>query len=318
MNTTTSDLLRATATAASGRRGAGRRDGGKGRSTPSPWLAVPALVFFVAFAIIPLVGVVALSFSKWDGLTNPTWAGVDNWKAVLRDPQTWSSVGLSLKVMVLSWIVQTPISLLLGVFSATRQRYRAIFAVLYFLPLLMSAAAIAIAYKALLDPNFGAGSALHISALSQDWLGDPNLVLYVVVFVIAWQFVPFHTLLYQGGVRQIPTSMYEAARLDGAGPVQQFFHITLPQLRNTIITSSTLMLVGSLTYFDIVYVLTQGGPGTSTRLLPLHMYLTGFSNSNMGQASVLAVILVFLGLSLSLGLTKLSGFNRMSSQMEGS
>ena len=86
-------------------------------------------------------------------------------------------------------------------------------------------------------------------------------MLYTVIFIIAWQFIPFHTLLYQGGVRQIPASMYEAATIDGAGPIRQFFSITLPQLRNTIITSSTLMLVGSLTYFDLVYVLTQGGPG---------------------------------------------------------
>jgi raffinose/stachyose/melibiose transport system permease protein len=142
-------------------------------------------------------------------------------------------------------------------------------------------------------------------------------VLYTLILIISWQFIPFHTLLFQGGVRQIPTSMYEAATIDGAGTVRRFFSITLPQLRNTLITSSTLMLVGSLTYFDIVYVLTQGGPGTATRLLPLDMYLTGFSNNDMGQASVLGVILVVMGLTLSLGLTKLSGFNKMSSQMEG-
>ncbi|MFP3381206.1 sugar ABC transporter permease, partial [Bacillus sp. SIMBA_069] len=83
------------------------------------------------------------------------------------------------------------------------------------------------------------------------------------------QFVPFHTLLYQAGARGIPVQLYEAATIDGAGTLQQFFHITLPQLRNTIVTSSTLMLTGSLTYFDVVYVLTAGGPGNATRLLPL-------------------------------------------------
>ena len=86
-------------------------------------------------------------------------------------------------------------------------------------------------------------------------------MLYVVIFAIAWQFVPFHTLLYQAGVRQIPTSLYEAASIDGAGRIKQFRYITLPQLRNTIVTSSTLMLVGSLTYFDLIFVLTAGGPG---------------------------------------------------------
>ncbi len=122
--------------------------------------------------------------------------------------------------MVVSWLVQTPISLLLGVFTAGSQKYRAVLAVLYFLPLLLSSAAIAIAYKALLDPNFGLAEGLGLPFLAQDWLGNPHLVLFVVIFVIAWQFVPFHTLIYQGGVRQIPASLYEAAEIDGAGPGQ--------------------------------------------------------------------------------------------------
>jgi raffinose/stachyose/melibiose transport system permease protein len=280
-------------------------------------LAVPALVFFVVFALVPLAGAVVLSFADWDGLGDLGWAGWSNWAGVLTDPVTGQALLLTVKIMVVSWLVQTPISLLLGVFTAGTQRYRAVLAVLYFVPLLLSSAAVAIAFKAILDPNFGIGGAPGLGFLAQDWLGDPDLVLYVVIFVIAWQFVPFHTLLYQAGVRQIPTSLYEAATIDGASTVAQFRHITLPQLRYTIVTSSTLMLTGSLTYFDVVFVLTGGGPGTSTRLLPLDMYLTGFSANDMGGASVLAVILVVAGLGLAFVLTKFSGFARMSSEQEG-
>ncbi|VXC33179.1 Sugar ABC transporter permease [Microbacterium sp. 8M] len=284
---------------------------------PSFLYAVPALVMFVAFAIIPLVVVSGLSFTNWDGIGVITPAGLNNWIAALGDPETWHSLGLTLLVMVLCWVIQTPLALLLGVFTAGKQKYRAVFAVLFFVPLLISSAAIAIAWRALLDPNFGLGASSGLRWLARDWLGNPDTVLYVVVIIIAWQYVPFHALLYQGGVQQIPESMYEAATLDGAGRIAQFFHITLPQLRNTVITSSTLILVGSLTYFDIVYVLTQGGPGTSTRILPLQMYLTGFVGSNMGAASVLAIILVALGLILSLTLTRLTGFSRMTSDLEG-
>ncbi len=296
---------------------AGARPGSASRG-PSLWYTAPALVLFVAFALIPLVVVLGLSFTQWDGLSDITFAGTSNWSEALTDPQTWQSLWLTIQVMVLSWIIQTPIAILLGVFTAGRQRYRAVYAVLYFVPLLISAAAIAISWRALLDPNFGVGQATGIEALAQNWLGNPDTALYVLIVVIAWQFIPFHALLYQGGVQQIPTSMYEAATVDGAGRVQQFFHITLPQLRNTVVTSTTLMLVGSLTYFDIVFVLTAGGPGTSTRVLPLDMYITGFQSYNMGVASVLAVILVVLGLTLSLVLTRLSGFSRMSSDLEGS
>ncbi|MGP4014616.1 carbohydrate ABC transporter permease [Saccharopolyspora sp. 5N708] len=286
-------------------------------SSANGLLALPALAFFVVFALVPLAGAVVLSFVRWDGLGAISWEGLGNWTSVLSDPVTSGALLLTLKIMVASWLVQTPISLLLGVFTAGTQRYRAVLAVLYFLPLLLSSAAVAIAFKAVLDPNFGLGATPGLSVLAQDWLGDPDLVLYVVVFVIAWQFVPFHTLLYQAAVRQIPDSLYEAATIDGAGRLKQFRYITLPQLRYTIVTSSTLMVTGSLTYFDVVFVLTGGGPGNATRLLPLDMYLTGFTANDMGAASVLAVILVVIGLGLAFVLTRFSGFARMSSEQEG-
>lgn len=290
----------------------GVRDAG-----PSGWLAVPALVFFLAFAVVPLAGVVFLSFTSWNGLGEIKLEGLSSWTTVLSDPVTGNALVVTAKIMFFSFIVQAPVSLLLGVFTAGSQKYRAALAVLYFLPLLLSSAAVAIAFKALLDPNFGLGPGFNLPVLAQDWLGNSDLVLFVVVFVIAWQFVPFHTLIYQGGVRQIPTSLYEAAEIDGAGRFRQFWNITLPQLKYTIITSSTLMVVGSLAYFDLIFVLTGGGPGYSTRLLPLHMYLTGFKANDMGAASALGVMLIVIGLGLALLLQRLGGKNRNASQLEG-
>lgn len=287
------------------------------KTGPSNWLLVPALSFFGVFALLPLAGVVALSFFAWDGLGTPQFAGLSAWVKVFQDPVTLNAMWLTLLMTVLSYAVQFPLSLLLGTFMAGHQRYREAFSVLYFLPLLFSAAAVGIAFKALLDPNFGMSRAFGLDFLRQDWLGSPNFAFYTLIMVISWSFVPFHSLLYQAGVRQIPKSMYEAATLDGAGRVRQFFAVTLPQLKYTIVTSSTLMLVGSLTYFDLVFILTGGGPGNSTRILPLDMYLTGFRSYQMGPASVIAVILVAVGLTLSLVLNRISGADRMESQMEG-
>jgi raffinose/stachyose/melibiose transport system permease protein len=281
------------------------------------WLAVPALVFFVGFGVIPLGGVLLLSFASWDGLGDIHFAGLTSWTAVLADPSLPHALWVTFLVMALSWLAQTPISLLLGVFLAGSQRYRAMLSVLYFVPLVLSSAAIAITYKALLDPNFGLGAGLRISLLSQDWLGEPGLALGVVVFVVSWQFIPFHSLIYQGGVRQIPRSLYEAAEIDGAGRVRQFFSITLPQLKYTVITSSTLMVVGSLTFFDLIFVLTAGGPGDATRVLALDMYKRGFQANLMGPASVIAVILVLVGLALALLLRKVGGRDASASQLDG-
>lgn len=281
------------------------------------WMALPALLFFLFFGGVPLVGVVLLSFTQWDGIGAISWLGLGNWTSVLADPVMWKAMGLTFGIMIFSWLVQTPLALLLGVFTAGTQRYRAFLAVLYFLPLLMSAAAISIAYKALLDPNFGLAASLGIPILVQNWLGSPTLVLFVVIFVLSWMYVPFHSLIYQGGVRQIPKTMYEAASIDGAGTVRQFFSITLPQLKYTIITSSTLMVVGSMTSFDLIFVLTGGGPGDATRVLALDMYLRGFRANQMGPASVIAVLIVLIGLALAQLLQRLGGKDKTSSQMEG-
>jgi raffinose/stachyose/melibiose transport system permease protein len=289
------------------------------RSSSLTWMALPAFAFFVAFGVVPLVGVLVLSFTSWDGIDEITSirpTGFDSWRAVLSDPGLLRALWVTFEVMALSWLVQTPMSILIGAFLAGHQRYREVLAVLYFIPLLLSSAAIAITYKALLDPNFGLGAGLQIPLLVQDWLGRPYLALGVIIFVVSWQFIPFHSLIYQGGVRQIPKTMYEAALIDGAGRVRQFFNITLPQLKYTIITSSTLMVVGSLTFFDLIFVLTEGGPGDATRVLALAMYKTGFQANLMGPASAIAVILVLVGLVLALLLRRIGG-SSTASQLEG-
>ena len=288
-----------------------------GRSGRVGYLAVPALVFFIAFGVVPLFGVLYLSFSSWDGIGDITWNGLGNWQSILGDPALRHSLWVTFLVMVLSWAVQTPACILIGAFLAGNQRYREWLAVLYFIPLLFSSAAVAITYKGLLDPNFGIGAGLGIPLLSQDWLGEGRLAMGVLIFIVSWQFIPFHALLYQGAIRQIPRSLYEAAQLDGAGRVRAFWSITLPTLRYTIVTSSTLMVVGSLTFFDLIWVLTAGGPGDSTRVLALDMYIRGFRGNQMGPASVIAMILVLFGLGLSLLFRRLGGGSASDSQLEG-
>lgn len=282
-------------------------------------MAAPALILFGLFGLVPLAGVVALSLSRWDGLGPLGWAGAANWHGVLTDGATWQALWLTVKVMAVSWLVQTPLALALGLFQAPRGRWRSVLAVVWFLPLLLSAVAVGLTWQSLLDPAFGLGSTPGLHWLARPLLGSPGLALYTVIFVIAWQFVPFHALLYQAGLRQIPETLYEAAAIDGAGPWTRFLRITLPQLRYTLVTSTTLMLVGSLTSFDLIFVLSSGtgGPGTATRVLPLAMYITGFQAHDMGRASAVATLLVLIGLGLSLLTTRLSGFHRMDSRQEG-
>jgi len=289
------------------------------------WVAVlwttPALVFYAVFALIPMLIAVYLSFTQWNGLSTAVWVGWKNWIALFSDSITGHSLILTFELMVLSWVIQTPLSLLLGVFMAGRQRYRSVLGVFYFIPLLFSTVAIGLTWESILDPNFGLLNTLlrtiGLPWLAKGWFGDPHLAFYVIVALIAWQFVPFHALLYMGGARQIPRELYEAASIDGAGRLPQFFSITIPQLKYTIITSTTLILTGSLTYFDLIWVTTGGGPGYATRILPLQMYITAFQSESVGYGSVLAVLLAVIGILLSFILLRFSGFTRMSSQREG-
>jgi raffinose/stachyose/melibiose transport system permease protein len=281
----------------------------------------PPMALFCVFIIVPMAAAVVLSLVRWNGLGTPRWAGGANWAEFFRDPVARTSAVVTAKVVVLSYVVQTPISMALGLFTAGRPRYRSVYATIYVLPLLMSTAGIALMWESLLDPNFGALTALsrtwHLAAIQQNWLGNPDLTLYVIIAIIAWQFIPFHTLLYAVGRRQIPAVLYEAATLDGASPARIFWRVTLPQLRYTVVTSGILMIVGALTYFDIIYILTDGGPGYTTRVLSLDMYNVAFVQDQYGYASVLAVILGVIGIAVAVGLVRFTGFASMASQQEG-
>ncbi|MFC0534054.1 carbohydrate ABC transporter permease [Phytohabitans kaempferiae] len=289
------------------------------RERPGFIWALPAAVFFTIFGIVPIVVVLYLSFTTWNGLGTPEWAGTRNWQALPGDSDALNSIKVTMQLTVLCWLIQTPLSLLLGVWAAGPQRSRALLSTLFFLPLLLSTAAIALTWLSLLDPNFGLAASLgsYVGVSDGNFLGADDRALYAVAAVISWQFVPFHTLLYQAAARQIPASLYEVAEIDGARTVRQFLSITLPQLRNTIIASSVLIVVGSLTYFETILLLTNGGPGTATRVLPLHMYVKGFVGFDMGYASVLAVLLVAVGTALSVLIVRSTGYHRMTSDREG-
>ncbi|MFB7503086.1 carbohydrate ABC transporter permease [Streptomyces broussonetiae] len=302
--------------AVSGRRLKARR-AGVGVTRPGFAWAVPATVFFLLFAILPLVLVAVLSFTSWDGITSPHFNGLANWTKLIHDPVMTQSIWLTLVLTVLGVVTQTPISILLGVWAAGPQRNRAVLSAIFFVPLLLSATAVSVLWRALLDPNFGVPGQLPWLFGNGNLLGNQPGSIAVLTFVGMWQFTPLHTLLYQGGARAVPQVLYQAAAIDGAGTVRQFFHVTLPQLRNTMITSMILMVVGGLTTFDTVLILTQGGPGTDTTVSAYYMYVQGFKDFDFGAGSAIALVLVVVATLISLAVVRLSGYDKMRSTAEG-
>lgn len=295
----------------------GRGSGGPSVGRPGFLWALPATLFFTAFAVVPLVLVAVLSVLSWSGIGTPEFVGLQNWRSLIHDSVMLDSLWLSLLLTGLGVAVQTPMSLLLGTWAAGPQRNRAVLSAVYFVPLLLSAAAISVLWRALLDPNFG------VPSYAQWLFGDGNLfghqstAIGVLVFVGAWQFTPFHTLIYQGAARAIPDVLYQAAQIDGAGRVRQFFSITLPQLRNAAITSIILQVVGGLTTFDTVLILTQGGPGTDTTNTAYYMYEKAFRSFDFGTGSAIALVLVVVATLISLVVVRVSGYDQMRSELEG-
>lgn len=300
------------------RRGPGRSSTRVGR--PGLTWALPGLAFFVLFAVLPMLYSLYLSFcGNWGGIGSARLVGAEDWQRLVDDSTIRQATRLTVELTVFSWLFQTPVAMLIGVWAAGRQRNRAVLSAVFFIPLVLSSTAISLLFKALLDPNFGLAHSIGpwIGFPNGNILGSSNGALAMLVFVGGWQFMPFHTLIYQGGARQIPKMLYQAASIDGAGRVAQFFHITLPQLRHTITTSSVLMIVGSLTTFETVFLLTSGGPGSATTTLSFAMYQNAFADFNYGYASALGTALVVLSTVLSLLMVRLTGFGSMRSTREG-
>ncbi|WP_395242769.1 carbohydrate ABC transporter permease [Agromyces sp. MMS24-K17] len=293
----------------------GLREAGR----PGPLWSLPALIYFALFALAPLGFAFYLSFTSYNGLrfSAPKFVGLDNWTRLFTDPAVASSIGVTLALVLLAVCTQIPLGLLTGVWAAGEQRFRAVIVALYFVPLLMSTAAVSVLWGSLIDPNFGLPAALP-------WLfGDGNLLgsqwsaVGVIVFIYLWGATPLYTLIFQGAARTIPPVLYQAAQLDGAGRIRQFFSITVPQLRNTIVTCTILIVVGTFTAFDIILLVTRGGPSNGTAILPYLMYEQAFLSFDLGYGSAIAIVLVLLCAVVSLVMVRVTGYDKMAGTQEG-
>lgn len=261
--------------------------------------AAPAIVLYSLLLVVPGFIALALSLFRWNGIARPKWVGLANWLALARDGQALSSFLITIEATVIGWLVIMTISIVAGVSTAGSGKAAAFLAGLYVLPLLLSTAGLALIWQALLAPSLGGiaylGTIINIPIFQTNWLGNSSIVVFVITGIMCWQFIPFYTLMYRVARQRIPDSLYEAASVDGAGGTRMFLSITLPQLRSTIVSASLLLIVGTLAYFDLFFLLTGGGPGTASEVLSLYTYKQGFASENFGYASTLTVVLVLIG-----------------------
>lgn len=273
---------------------------------------LPALLMLAVYLLYPLLANFRLSFVEWNGLGNTArYVGLQNWTQLFQDATFLKSLVNNLTLAALSIVIQLPIGLVLAFMLDRAGRGSVVLKVLYFLPLLLSSVAIGTVFKNLYDPNFGPLNTLlraaHLDGLARDWLGDPGLALASVILVVCWQNIPFYMLLFLAGLSGMPAELKEAARLDGASDGVIFRRITIPFLQGTIRTALVLSLIGSLRYFDLVYVMTGGGPSGSSELMATYMYRTVFSGFNIGYGAAISsamFVLVVIASGLTLRLTR--------------
>ena len=251
----------------------------------------PVVILLILYIFYPIVDTFRVSAYKWNGISsNPQFIGLKNWSVLLKDTQFWTAFLNNIVVMILSIVIQIPLGLAMATFVEFAGKKSTIFKVLWFIPMLMSSVAIGFLFTYALATNGGI-----ISSLSQlfgggniDLLGNPKLALFTVIAVIAWQFTPFYMVYSVAGYTNVSEDVYEASLIDGANKRQYFFKIALPLMMPTFKSAAIMSMVGSLKYFDLVYVMTGGGPGTSTELMATYMYKLSFAQFNMGYGSAVA------------------------------
>lgn len=266
-----------------------------GLSWSSLLYVAPALVFFAVFVIYPICVTVQTSFYNYDGLTVATPAGLSNYLNVFADPTLRAALGHSLLLLVFYAALPVVIGLILaGAMSRIRIYGLTVFRALLFLPQILASVVVAVAWRGLLASDGPINWVLEhvgLGSIATSWLGNFDTALPSIGLIGTWVEYGLCMVLFLAGIVTIDRSLYEAARLDGAGPVREFFAITLPALRPQISIALILTITFALRNFDLIWNTTRGGPGTSTTVPSLYVYLDAFQNRQLGQASALAVVL---------------------------
>ena len=269
----------------------------------TPWLFLaPALLVYALFVLWPITQSFQMSLFHWDGpMSSPVFHGLHNYCALLSDKVFWFSLWHNLLLLVGSLAIQLPLAAFLAILLHYPTWGRTIFRTAFFAPMIMPTVAIAILWQYIYEPGNGLLTAL-IQLFKPDfefaWLATPGWSLLWIFVTICWQYTGFHTVLFMAGLSGIPNDYFEAARIDGASEWQICRHIILPLLKPTAIVSATLSIVGSLKYFDLVYMMSGGLPAESREVLATYIYRLAFDQGQgrFGYGSAAAVMLFLTAL----------------------
>lgn len=287
-----------------------RQSGPPGEPRRVAWLyLLPALLVYGAFALYPLLRAGWISLYDWDGLSVGSWAGLSNYTEVLTDERLRAALLHALVLMVFYAVLPLLIGLVLaGIMHRSRVRGLGFFRTVVFLPQVVAMVVIAVAWRRVYASEGSLNSvlsAIGLDSLTRGWLGDYTFALPSVGVIGTWFETGLVTVLLLAGLSQVPKDLYEAARLDGAGPIREFLAVSLPSIRGEIAVALTLTVIASLKTFDLIFMTTKGGPGHSTTVPSYEVYRQGFEQGAVGLASAVGVVLTLIIFAISFVITRL-------------
>ncbi|MFG1708855.1 carbohydrate ABC transporter permease [Nonomuraea sp. M3C6] len=275
----------------------------------------PIVIFFAIFVGYPFVRSLYLSLSDWSGIGEPRFVGFGNFGFMLRDPVFWQALTTTVVFTAVTTVLQTVVPLLLAVLMNGPWRGSVIYRTLLFMPAVISLVVTGALWQLIYEPNLGtlneALRALGLGTLAQPWLADPDLVVPALIVVSLWQAAGLYMLIYLAGLQGIDPTLYEAARIDGAGPFQRFRRVTVPALRMVTGVVVLLNLINGLKTFDLIYVMTGGGPNRASEVLGTYLYGLAFGNESgatpsFGYATAISMVIFVLCMLVTIAQLRIS------------
>ncbi|MBS2968218.1 sugar ABC transporter permease [Metabacillus sp. KIGAM252] len=272
-------------------------------------LIAPTVILFCLFTVYPVISSFIMSFQKSDG-AGMAFVGLENYVRLFRDPLFLTALKNTFFIL----IIQVPIQLFLALILAAALnsklvKMKAFFRISYFMPAITALVAYSIVFMIMLDENYGIIN-YFLSLLGMEkvgWLTSTTWSKVALMIAITWRWTGYNMVIYLAGLQNVSESLYEAASIDGAGRIRQFFYITIPQLRPIILFTFVLSTIGTLQLFDEPFILTEGGPNNSTLTISLYLYQNGFKYFDFGYASAIAYVLVIMIAILSWIQMKVAG-----------
>ena len=263
---------------------------------------LPALILFFTFMIYPTIEVFRMSLFRWGGFSNnKEFVGLDNFKILWMDENFFRTMQNTILLIVVVTIFTVVLAVVFAAILSTEKiRGNNLFRIIFYIPNILSIVVIAGILSAVYDPKAGLLNAILPEAWNRLWLGDQSIVIYSLAFALVWQAIGYYMVMYMAGMANIPSSLYEAADLDGAGKIGKFFNVTLPLIWNSIRTTLTFFIISTINLsFLLVQILTDGGPDGSTEVFLSYMFKQAYTNSSYGYGMAIGVVVFIFSFGLS-------------------